>query len=253
MDLLHQSFFFLSLWLERTPRIFDDKVTCFNNIYHFLGVNFTLSLALTVFSYCLVQMFLAILLTHSLPSFMLEPARSTQRLKSYLRSKKNLEKVAMNNVKQAPFKKLKSLSSSTGLSAHEDCANLGSSMMIDDELQFFLDNYSEQIEDVVAKFSNDLSGTLGHMEQQLEEVLDSVLSNFRPMTFKEKEELQKLIQKLPPENIRRVAEIVIQHRTDKTDLSGEIHIGLDKENNTTLWRLYYYVEAVEKAKKLASK
>uniref|UniRef100_A0A0A0L8R5 Uncharacterized protein n=1 Tax=Cucumis sativus TaxID=3659 RepID=A0A0A0L8R5_CUCSA len=110
---------------------------------------------------------------------MLEPARSTQRLKSYLRSKKNLEKVAMNNVKQAPFKKLKSLSSSTGLSAHEDCANLGSSMMIDDELQFFLDNYSEQIEDVVAKFSNDLSGTLGHMEQQLEEVLDSVLSNFR--------------------------------------------------------------------------
>uniref|UniRef100_A0A0A0LB98 NET domain-containing protein n=2 Tax=Cucumis sativus TaxID=3659 RepID=A0A0A0LB98_CUCSA len=73
------------------------------------------------------------------------------------------------------------------------------------------------------------------------------------MTFKEKEELQKLIQKLPPENIRRVAEIVIQHRTDKTDLSGEIHIGLDKENNTTLWRLYYYVEAVEKAKKLASK
>ena len=61
---------------------------------------------------------------------MLEPARSTQRLKSYLRSKKNLEKVAMNNVKQAPFKKLKSLSSSTGLSAHEDCANLGSSMMV---------------------------------------------------------------------------------------------------------------------------
>lgn len=49
------------------------------------------------------------------------------------------------------------------------------------------------------------------------------------MTFKEKEQLQKLIQELPSENIRRVAEIVIQHRTDKTDLSGEIHIDLDKE------------------------
>ncbi|KAL0549461.1 hypothetical protein IC582_013943 [Cucumis melo] len=184
---------------------------------------------------------------------MFEPARSTQHLKSYLRSKKNLEKVDMNNVEQAPFKKLKSLSPLTSLSEHEDYANLGSSMMIDDELQFFLDNYSEQIEDVVTEFSNDLSGTLGHMAQQLEEVLDSVLPNFRPMTFKEKEQLQKLIQELPSENIRRVAEIVIQHRTDKTDLSGEIHIDLDKENNTTLWRLYYYVEAVEKAKKLASK
>lgn len=100
------------------------------------------------------------------------------------------------------------------------------------------------------------------------------------MTFKEKEQLQKLVEELPSENLGRVAEIVIQHRTDETDLADEIHIDLDKEvsetahinawnsnhrlnhsvymclfilqNNTTLWRLYYYVEAVEKAKKLAS-
>lgn len=61
---------------------------------------------------------------------MFEPARSTQHLKSYLRSKKNLEKVDMNNVEQAPFKKLKSLSPLTSLSEHEDYANLGSSMMV---------------------------------------------------------------------------------------------------------------------------
>ncbi|CAK9317833.1 unnamed protein product [Citrullus colocynthis] len=186
---------------------------------------------------------------------MFPPALSTQSLKSYLRSKKkleNVEKIAMNDVEQAPCKKLKSLSFSTSPSAHEDCVNLGSSIVIDDELQFFLENNSEQIENIVTELSNDLSGTLGHMEQQLEEVLDSVLSNCRPLTFKEKEQLQKLVEELPSENLGRVAEIVIQHRTDETDLVDEIHIDLDKENNTTLWRLYYYVEAVEKAKKLAS-
>ncbi|XP_038893528.1 uncharacterized protein LOC120082425 isoform X2 [Benincasa hispida] len=158
---------------------------------------------------------------------MLDPALSTQCLKSYLRSKKNLEnveKIAMNDVEQASY----------------------------DELQFFLENNGEQIEDIVTELSNDLSGALGHMEQQLEEILDSVLSNCRPMTLKEREQLQKLVQELPSENLGRVAEIVIQHSTDETDLSDGIHIDLDKENNTTLWRLYYYVKAVEKAKKLAS-
>ncbi|XP_038893520.1 uncharacterized protein LOC120082425 isoform X1 [Benincasa hispida] len=186
---------------------------------------------------------------------MLDPALSTQCLKSYLRSKKNLEnveKIAMNDVEQASCKKLKSLSSSTSLPAHEGCSNLGCTLVIDDELQFFLENNGEQIEDIVTELSNDLSGALGHMEQQLEEILDSVLSNCRPMTLKEREQLQKLVQELPSENLGRVAEIVIQHSTDETDLSDGIHIDLDKENNTTLWRLYYYVKAVEKAKKLAS-
>ena len=47
------------------------------------------------------------------------------------------------------------------------------------------------------------------------------------MTFKEKEQLQKMIQVLPPQNLGRVAEI-IQHMTDETDSSYEIHIDLDK-------------------------
>ncbi|XP_022152181.1 uncharacterized protein LOC111019964 [Momordica charantia] len=184
----------------------------------------------------------------------LGPALSIQHLKSCLRSKansENVEKLAINDVEQAPFKKLKSLPYSTSLSAQEDCANLGSSRVIDEELQFFLENDSKQIEEIVTELSNELSGTLGHMEQQLEEVLDSVISNCRPMTFKEKEQLQKLIQELPPENCGRVAEI-IQHRTDETNSSDEIYVDLDKENNITLWRLYYYVEAVEKAKNLVS-
>lgn len=64
---------------------------------------------------------------------MLPPALSTQSLKSYLRSKKkleNVEKIAMNDVEQAPCKKLKSLSFSTSPSAHEDCGNLGSSIVV---------------------------------------------------------------------------------------------------------------------------
>lgn len=185
---------------------------------------------------------------------MLGPALSIQQLKSDLRSKKNLEnvdKIVMNDAEQAPCKKLKSSSSSTSLSAHKNCGGLGSSRVIDDELQFFIENNSEQIEAIVTNLSSELSGKLGHMEQQLEEVLDSVTSNCRPMTFKEKEQLQKMIQVLPPQNLGRIADI-IQHMTDETDSSYEIHIDLDKVNNTTLWRLYYYVVAVEKAKKLAS-
>lgn len=57
------------------------------------------------------------------------------------------------------------------------------------------------------------------------------------MTFKEKEQLQKLVRELPPENLGRVVEL-IQHRTDETVPSDEIHINLDKEVSVTVHIAY---------------
>ncbi|VVA17505.1 PREDICTED: bromodomain testis-specific [Prunus dulcis] len=79
---------------------------------------------------------------------------------------------------------------------------------VDDHLQFLIEKDSLHVEK-----------TLGHMEQQLEKLLDTVMASCRNAAC--------------------------------TNSSDEIHVGLEKESNVTLWRLYYYVEAVEKARKLA--
>ncbi|XWS44093.1 hypothetical protein CRYUN_Cryun15aG0015100 [Craigia yunnanensis] len=80
--------------------------------------------------------------------------------------------------------------------------------------------------------------------------LTLLTSFYGPMTRSEKRQLQKLIQKLPKENLVRVVEI-IQHGRPAGKPCEEIFVDLEKEENVTLWRLYYYVKAVEKAKMLA--
>ncbi|XP_059450128.1 uncharacterized protein LOC132181083 isoform X4 [Corylus avellana] len=148
----------------------------------------------------------------------------------------------------------------------------------------------------------DDNGELRHMEQQLEELLDTVLSSCRqgpsdspmyskprsrtphpqkfpytdwPMTLTEKQQLRKLVQKLPPKNLDRIAEIIRRGKPTEAQSCEEILVDLEKEvnkmrehfiwilfrisnpsknvvqDNRTLWRLYYYVEAVEKARVLA--
>ncbi|KAA8530165.1 hypothetical protein F0562_004874 [Nyssa sinensis] len=121
---------------------------------------------------------------------------------------------------------------------------------VDDDLQFLLENDGLKVEQTMKKYSDELSATLGHMEQKLEELLDTVMSNCRLMTLAEKQQLQKLIQKLPPRNLDRVVEIVQHSKPSRKYSCDEIHIDLEKEDNATLWRLYYYVEAVENARKL---
>ncbi|XP_020414748.1 uncharacterized protein LOC18782382 isoform X4 [Prunus persica] len=122
---------------------------------------------------------------------------------------------------------------------------------VDDDLQFLIEKDSLQVEETVKKYSDEFSATLGHMEQQLEKLLDTVMASCRPMTLPEKHKLGKLIQKLPPKNLDCVAEM-LQHRNAACiNSSDEIHVDLEKQSNVTLWRLYYYVEAVEKARKLA--
>ncbi|WCJ30102.1 hypothetical protein M5689_011683 [Euphorbia peplus] len=122
----------------------------------------------------------------------------------------------------------------------------------DDDLQFLLVNDASLVEEAVKKYSDQLSTTLSHMEKQLEELLDSVVSTCRPMNSTEKQHLKKLIQKLPPKNLDRVVEIVQRGKLVGTQCSDEIFVDLEQQDNATLWRLYYYTEAVQKARKLSS-
>ncbi|XWS32702.1 hypothetical protein CRYUN_Cryun22dG0012800 [Craigia yunnanensis] len=125
-------------------------------------------------------------------------------------------------------------------------------ILVEDDLEFLLKNDDQQqVEETMKKYSDELSSMLVHMEKKLEETLDTIMSKCRSMTRTEKRQLQKLIQKLPKENLVRVVEIIQHGRPDGKPCGEEIFVDLEKEENVTLWRLYYYVEAVEKAKMLA--
>ncbi|KAK9221533.1 hypothetical protein WN944_009960 [Citrus x changshan-huyou] len=128
--------------------------------------------------------------------------------------------------------------------------HLGGLVWVDDDLQFLLESDSSEVEETVKKYSDELFATLGHMEQKLEELLNTVVSRCRPMTRPEKQELRKLIQKLPQNNLARVVEIVQHSKLADSRPSDEYFVDLEKEDNVTLWRLFYYVKAVEKAREL---
>ncbi|KAF7117042.1 hypothetical protein RHSIM_RhsimUnG0005800 [Rhododendron simsii] len=144
-----------------------------------------------------------------------------------------------DDAKQHPHKKIK-LSSSTSFASNGSPV----SAEVNEDLQFLLEN-SAKVDESMKKHSDELSETLGHMERQLEEILDRILSTCRLMTLSEKQQLQKLIQKLPPRNLDRVVEIIQRNKPSGKYSSGMIH------DNLTLWRLYCCVEAVENARKLA--
>nr|GMD51420.1 GATA transcription factor 7 [Ipomoea batatas] len=121
-----------------------------------------------------------------------------------------------------------------------------------DDLPFLLQNDSSTVGEVLKKHSDDLSVMLEQMEQKLEELLDIVMSKCRLMTLSEKQQLQRMIKNLPPRNLDSVVKIIQRHRQSNVNENSchEIHIDLEKEDNVTLWRLYFYIEAVENAKKL---
>lgn len=135
---------------------------------------------------------------------------------------------------------------------HSD-SNMGADKengQVDDDLQFLLESDSSEVLETVKKYSDELSATLGHMERKLEELLNTVVSRCRRMTRAEKQELRKLIQKLPQNNLARVVEIVQHSKVADSRPSDEYFVDLEKEDNVTLWRLFYYVKAVEKAREL---
>ncbi|XP_062105578.1 uncharacterized protein LOC133817176 [Humulus lupulus] len=115
----------------------------------------------------------------------------------------------------------------------------------DEHRQFLIDNDSPEVEEILQNVSDELSSKLAHMDQQLEELLNVVASVCRPMTVPEKNQLQKMIKELPPKNLDRVVELIAHAEKRSHD---EINVDLEKESNITLWRLYYYVQAVEKAR-----
>lgn len=47
------------------------------------------------------------------------------------------------------------------------------------DIQFLLQNDSVEVEEMMKKYSEELTGTLGYMEQRLELLLDAVMSKCR--------------------------------------------------------------------------
>lgn len=123
-------------------------------------------------------------------------------------------------------------------------------LQVNDDLRLLLETDSAKVEETMKEISDELSKTLGCMKQKLEELLDTVMSNYRLMTLAEKQQLQILIQKLPPRNLDRVVEI-IQHGNPTAKYSlDNVFVDLERVDNTTLWRLYCCVQAVENGRKL---
>ncbi|KAM6573295.1 hypothetical protein CsatA_017375 [Cannabis sativa] len=118
----------------------------------------------------------------------------------------------------------------------------------DDNRQLLIENDGPEVDNILKGVSDELSSKLGYMDQQLEQLLNIAVSVCRPMTIPEKKQLQKMIKGLPPKNLDRVVELV-EHAEKKP--ADEIKVDLEKESNITLWRLYYYVQAVEKARLLS--
>ncbi|KAK3012830.1 hypothetical protein RJ639_010422 [Escallonia herrerae] len=122
---------------------------------------------------------------------------------------------------------------------------------VDDDLKFLLENAPTVVEEKMKKQYDELSASLWGMKQKLEELLDTVMCNCRPMTRPEKQQLKQLIQKLPPRNLDRVVELIQRRDPQENYKNDEIHVDLEDKDNVTLWRLHHYVEAVDNARKFS--
>ncbi|XP_055804516.1 uncharacterized protein LOC129873441 [Solanum dulcamara] len=121
---------------------------------------------------------------------------------------------------------------------------------VHNDLQFLLQNDSAKVESVMKKHCDELLATLEYMEEKLEELLDIVMSNCRLMTLPEKHHLRQLIRNLPPKNLDRVVQIFCRGKQVEKHSCSEVHVDLENEDKATLWRLYFYIETVENAKRL---
>ncbi|XP_021728538.1 uncharacterized protein LOC110695636 [Chenopodium quinoa] len=120
------------------------------------------------------------------------------------------------------------------------------------DLKVLLDSDPILVEETMIKQSDELLVMLNHMEKQLEDLLYTIVSKCRPMAQQEKQHLQKLIEKLPAKNLDRILEIINYKKSSDTVSLDKIFIDLEEQENVTLWRLYFYVKAVENARKLSA-
>ncbi|GKB99017.1 GATA transcription factor 7 [Tanacetum coccineum] len=121
---------------------------------------------------------------------------------------------------------------------------------VNDDLHVLLENRGPKVEEKMEKHASEISATLDHMLEKIEELLDLVISSCRPMTLAEKHQLRRLIEKLPSQNLDRVVEIMQRGKPPERQASHDITVNLLHEDDLTLWRLYFYVKAVENAQKL---
>ncbi|XP_011101830.1 uncharacterized protein LOC105179875 isoform X2 [Sesamum indicum] len=188
-------------------------------------------------------------LTHEVDE-MIDPILSICRIRSCLRCKESILSLDASTRKadepEPPHKKLKVLPAcSDGPIMNSDTMATAKSTEIDDDLRFLLENDSTKVEELMKKHCGELSDTLHHMEQNLDELLNIIMTTCRPMTAAEKQQLRRLIQNLPPRNLDYVVEIIGHNKLSEKSSCDEVHVDLDKEDNVTLWRLYFYVTAYE--------
>ncbi|KAG0499047.1 hypothetical protein HPP92_003738 [Vanilla planifolia] len=105
---------------------------------------------------------------------------------------------------------------------------------------------------VVEVNSAELEAKLDKMEQDLEELLNIVVSKCRSMTSAEKEVLGRQIKGLPGKALDRVLEIIMHHKLPKS-IPSEVVVNLEALDDITLWRLHYYVQTVLKENKLSNR
>ncbi|XP_078170383.1 uncharacterized protein LOC144564653 [Carex rostrata] len=112
-----------------------------------------------------------------------------------------------------------------------------------------LQGNGEVHQEAVDQYSADILQKLCMMEQGVEEFLNVVVVNCREMTSAEKQQLGQRIQKLPEKAYGRLIEIYQSRKPFSRQNSDSVFINLEKQDNATLWRLYYYVETVLRASK----
>ncbi|VVB09411.1 unnamed protein product [Arabis nemorensis] len=124
---------------------------------------------------------------------------------------------------------------------------------VEDDIQLLMRSDPTLVKEIVRKLSDDLFTRLDNMEQQLEKLLDNVVTTCRPMSRGEKRDLQKSIKELPRENLVRVAGIIKnRYAALGKEFSDEVVVNMEEEDNIMLWRLHYYVAAVKSAQELSS-
>ncbi|CAJ1786435.1 unnamed protein product [Sphenostylis stenocarpa] len=113
-----------------------------------------------------------------------EPVFATYHLQSKLKCKShsvNGTPSVSNDVVQGHSKKLNVSSSSSSAKFLEQTTNVNPqcSSKISDDVKLLLENDSEEVVEMVKKYSNELSRTLGYMEEKLELLLDTTMLKCR--------------------------------------------------------------------------
>ncbi|EOY02589.1 Uncharacterized protein TCM_017018 isoform 4, partial [Theobroma cacao] len=110
---------------------------------------------------------------------MLDPVVAMSQLRYKLKSNNSLVAASNDNVAKIASKKPKMSSScsSASITANSCPIKPESCVEVEDDLRFLLENDNPLlVEQTMKKYSDELSSTLLHMEQKLEETLDTIMS-----------------------------------------------------------------------------